>query len=378
VDRRSFRPPLPADGLRHRLARADAVAARPRIARRLIAAIILVAAIVAAIVVLRPSPAPREPHLLVGVADDTLKWTRNPLGVVAWQRALGAQAVRVWVPWHGEARPAGARLDELGRAAAAAQETRVVLAVFGFARDTPTTAPAQRRYCAYARLALAQVPNAAAIVVWNEANSPTYWRGTAAQYEALLARCYDVLHRRGLTVLDSTASAHAPESFLRRVAAAYRASGRTRPLVDAFGHNPYPATSAEAPDTVHHVGFVGEGDYARLARVLRHGFGTPQDVWYLEDGFQSAVPARLARHYDGRENVATIDPALQARRLGAAIRLAACQQRVRAFFNFELVDETRLAGWQSGLLWRGVHRKPAAAAFAAAARQAAAGCPARP
>jgi hypothetical protein len=42
---------------------------------------------------------------------------------------------------------------------------------------------------------------------------------------------------------------------------------------------------------------------------------------------------------------------------------------VRAFFNFELVDETRLAGWQSGLLWRGVHRKPAAAAFAAAPRR---------
>ena len=329
-------------------------------------------------VVLRPSPAPREPHLLVGVADDTLKWTSNPLAVVRWQRALGAQAVRLWVPWHGEARPRGARLDELHRADDATRETRVVLAVSGFARDTPTTPRAQRRFCTYARSALAEVPDASAIVVWNEANSPTYWRGTATQYESLLARCYDVLHRRGLTVLDSTASAHAPEAFLRDVAAAYRASGRVRPLVDAFGHNPYPASSTEAPDAVHGTGFVGEGDYARLARVLRVGFGAPQDVWYLEDGFQSAVPSHLARHYDGRENVATIDPALQAQRLGEAIRLAACQTRVRAFFNFELVDETRLVGWQSGLVWRGVHRKPAAAAFAAAARQAAAGCPARP
>jgi hypothetical protein len=253
-----------------------------------------------------------------------------------------------------------------------------VLAVSGFARDTPTTPRAQGRFCTYARRALAEVPDASAIVVWNEANSPTYWRGTAAQYESLLARCYDVLHRRGLTVLDSTASAHAPDAFLRDVAAAYRASGRVRPLADAFGHNPYPASSTEAPDAVHGTGFVGEGDYARLAQVLRNGFGAPQDVWYLEDGFQSAVPAHLARHYNGRENVATIDPALQAQRLGAAIRLAACQTHVRAFFNFELVDETRLVGWQSGLVWRGVHRKPAAAAFAAAARQAAAGCPARP
>ena len=41
---------------------------------------------------------------------------------------------------------------------------------------------------------------------------------------------------------------------------------------------------------------------------------------------------------------------------------------MKAFFNFELVDETRLAGWQSGLFWRGAERKPAAGAFAAAAR----------
>jgi hypothetical protein len=337
------------------------------------------AAAVVVLVVLRSSPAPsREPHLLVGVADDTLKWTGNPLGIVRWQRALGAQAVRLWVPWHGESRPAGARLDELHRAEEAAQETRVVLAISGFARDTPTTASAQRRFCAYARRALALVPSSSAIVVWNEANAPTFWSGTAAQYEALLARCYDALHHDGLTVLDSTASAHAPEAFLRDVADAYRASGRTRPLVDAFGHNPYPASAAEGPGARHPVGFVGEGDYRRLARVLREGFGTPQDVWYLEDGFQSAVPARLAQHYDGRENVPTVDPELQAERLGEAIRLAACQPRVRAFFNFELVDETRLTGWQSGLVWRGVHRKPAAASFAAAARQAAAGCPSHP
>jgi hypothetical protein len=60
---------------------------------------------------------------------------------------------------------------------------------------------------------------------------------------------------------------------------------------------------------------------------------------------------------------------VQATHLRAAIALAACQPHVRAFFNFELVDETRLAGWQSGLVWRGVHRKPAAAAFASAPRR---------
>ena len=79
------------------------------------------------------------------------------------------------------------------------------------------------------------------------------------------------------------------------------------------------------------------------------------------------MPARLRARYGGRENVPTVAPARQARRLERAILLAACQRRVRAFFNFELVDEKRLEGWQSGLVWRGARAKPAGAAFAAAA-----------
>jgi hypothetical protein len=73
--------------------------------------------------------------------------------------------------------------------------------------------------------------------------------------------------------------------------------------------------------------------------------------------------------------VRTLSPQEQAQRLASAIRLAACQPDVHAFFNFELVDETRLVGWQSGLIWRGVRRKPAAAAFADTAVRVRAHCP---
>src|SRR5215467_2078055 len=92
-----------------------------------VAAAILLAAGGVTTWLLLESSAPER--LIVGVDDDTLKWTANPLGVVAWQRSLGAQAVRVWVPWNGEAAPTGPRLDELSRAEQAAQHTRVVLAV---------------------------------------------------------------------------------------------------------------------------------------------------------------------------------------------------------------------------------------------------------
>jgi hypothetical protein len=273
------------------------------------------------------------------------------------QQALGAHAVRVWVRW-----PGPVSRDELARTALAARHTSVVLAIFGFARDTPRAPGAQRRYCAFAGRVLGLVPRARAVVVWNEANSPTYWSGTPAEYRSLLDRCYPVLHRRGLTVLSSTTSAHAPEAFLRSLG---------RPRVDAFGHNPYPRTPSEPPEARHPVGFLGQGDYARLASIL----GRDTEIWYLEDGFQTHVPAHLRAHYVGRENVLPITPERQARYLERAIRLAACQPSVRAFFNFELVDEDRLDGWQSGLYWRGARPKPAARAFARAAGLTRVPCP---
>jgi hypothetical protein len=42
----------------------------------------------------------------------------------------------------------------------------------------------------------------------------------------------------------------------------------------------------------------------------------------------------------------------QASQIRDALLLARCQPAVGAFFNFELLDEDRLAGWQSGILWR--------------------------
>lgn len=338
-------------------------------------AVVAIAAAVTVVLVTRPAPAPR---LLVGIDDDSVKWLDRPDGPLAHYRRLGVEAVRLWIPWHGEARPRGVTTVYLDRAEALAQRgQRVVLAVFGFARDAPTTTPAQGRYCAFVRRALARVPSVRDVVVWNEANSPTYWPESAgpAVYASLLGRCWDVLHaeRSDVNVLDSTASAHDPAGFLRGLGAAYRASARARPLVDTFGHNPYP---------LGEQGGIGLHDYPDLLATLRLAFeGTPQPlpgdggttVWYLEHGFQTAIPRAKRGFYHGRENVETLAADTQARRVADALLLAACQRGVGAFFNFELVDEDRLRGWQSGLLWRDGTRKPAYAAFRRAAEAVADG-----
>jgi hypothetical protein len=334
-----------------------------------------IAAIVAVLLVTRPAPAPR---LLVGIDDDSVKWVDRPDGPLADYRRLGVRAVRLWIPWHGEARPRGVTTVYLDRAEALARRgVRVVLAVFGFAQDAPTTPETQRRYCAFARRALARVPSARDVVVWNEANSPAYWPSDAgpAAYAALLGRCWDALHaeRGDVNVLDSTASAHDPASFLRGLGAAYRASGRTRPLVDTFGHNPYPLGTRKG---------IGLHDYRELLAMLRLAFadtGQPlpgedgTTVWYLEHGVQTTVPEAKRGFYYGRESVDTLAADEQAREVADALLVAACQPDVGAFFNFELVDEDRLRGWQSGLLWRDGTRKPAYAAFRRAAETVADG-----
>jgi len=339
----------------------------------------------AVLVLLAPAPAASAaPYLRLGFDDDTIKWMVRPNGFVGAQRQLGAPFTRITIPWRrGEAAPRRLARTYLARARAAGNlGQKVVIAVFNNASQAPTDRASRAQYCRYVRAAVAALPSMSAVVIWNEANSPSYWPRSsgAAGYEALLARCYDVLHayRPTVNMIESTAAHYDPARFILDLGAAYRASGRARPIVDTFGHNPYPEYAAEPPSATHpDTGTIGEGDYQTLVDALAQAFdGTGQPVpsllwpriWYLEDGFQTAIPQPLARLYTGHENDPAVLPALgegesQASQLTAAISLAYCQPAVSAFFNFELVDEHRLVGWQSGLMYTNGVWKPSYSAY---------------
>jgi hypothetical protein len=126
---------------------------------------------------------------------------------------------------------------------------------------------------------------------------------------------------------------------------------------------------------------IAEGDYETLMNVLHTAFDdtgqpVPGDrgvtIWYVEDGFQTVPPANKLRYYRGRENDHYALPAVatdgvdQATQLRDAILLAYCQPAVSGFLNFGLLDEDRLGGWQSGLLYRDGTRKPSYDTFKAA------------
>jgi hypothetical protein len=270
---------------------------------------------------------------------------------------------------------------------------RVVLAVYGPADEAPVTDIDRADYCSFVADALRFAPGISDVVIWNEANSPRFWRpqrSAPSAYEALLADCYDELHplRKRLNVISSTAPHDDPASFIAALGAAYRASGRRERIFDSFGHNAYPNRNDESPLAVHSGSrSLDEGDYRALVRRLTAAFGgTAQPVpgeadvriWYLEDGFETAVPQEKRRAYSGREVAGSLVDAApapagagrtlrdQAAQLRDAIELAYCQPAVGAFFNFELVDERRLSGWQSGLVWADGTRKPSFASFKAA------------
>src|SRR5262249_48645689 len=135
--------------------------------------------------------------------------------------------------------------------------------------------------------------------------------------------CWDELHaaRPGVNVIAasaprgndsqrSRAPSISPAAWYRAIGVAYRGSGRKRPILDTVGHNAYPDTSAERPWAPHMSGPTRAGDYGKLMSVLSAAFaGTAQplpgqsgvSIWYMEQGFQSAVPAAELPSYRGRE-----------------------------------------------------------------------------
>jgi hypothetical protein len=354
-----------------------------------------------------------EPGLIVGLADDSLMAT--PVETSSAGRDLGVRAYSLSVPWlRGQVGLTAASAGMIQTAVNAAGGSRIVLWVYGPPYFAPTTADAREQYCTFLRDALTRFPQIRDVVVWNEPNLSAFWTpqfnpdGTSAApaaYVSLLARCWDLLHafRPGVNVIAPATSpwgnddpgassnvSHSPTRFVLELGAAYRTSGRDKPIFDTLGHHPYPASSAERPWRVHTSDqLISIGDLDRLVGAAEQGFGGTRQrapgsglpIWYLETGYQTVPAQAKAALYTGIENwpgslpdVAGGEPAQpppspdslapdQATQLVDSLRLAYCQPHVQAIFNFQLRDEPSLERWQSGLLWADGTRKGSYEAF---------------
>lgn len=363
--------------------------------------VVLLALLAAAIV---PSAA-ASPNLLVGVVDDSLKWSAEPKAASA-MRDLGLRSIKVPLKWHpGQTKLSRTDMTAMGRVVRSTFGMRIVLAVDGKARQAPTQPAQAEQFCAYTRDALVRFRTINDVIIWTEPNSNDFWQpqfnrdgssAAPAAYTALLARCWDVLHalRPGVNVLTNTSprgndnplgvsnAGHSPGAFIRAMGVAYRASGRTRRIFDTVGHHPYPEISPESPFALHpRTGSIGQGDYDKLIAALLEAFGSTDQplpgsdgvsIWYVEDGFQTTIPTSKMALYAGKENSHLVShDFLHREQLLDAVRLAYCQPNVGGFFNFLLADEKNLAGWQSGVLWPDLTRKPAYTSFKAVIKEVA-------
>jgi hypothetical protein len=346
-------------------------------------------------------------------------------------RDLGASAFRITVMWDtGQTQPTDAQVAQLERAIGAASGIRVVLAVYAdTAVEAPQTAAQRNDYCTYVRNVLVRYPSVRDVVIWNEPNAQFFWRpqfnadgssAAPAAYQALVARCWDVLHAsrsdvnviapvlapRGSDNPNATSNvAHSPGNFLRKLGDAYRTSGRTLPLLDTVGHHAYGNDPAERPWR-QHIGSttIAQGDWNKLMQNLSAAFaGTAQpipgecragrcvSIWYMEAGWQTAIDEAKSSAYTGRETQTGVVPDEaggepvspppsaespapdQATQIRDAARLAYCQPYVEAFFNFLLADEPRLEGWQSGPYWADWTAKDSLPAYREVVSEVAAG-----
>jgi hypothetical protein len=338
----------------------------------------------------------------VGATEDD--FLSRPAATVSNARALGLGGFRVTLSWApGQTQMSRGDISDFNDMTAAAGGLRIVVTVYGKATAAPLDSDARDAYCSYVRDLLTRYPAINDVVIWNEPNLGFFWQpqfnadatsAAPAAYEALLARCWDVLHamRPNVNLIMTTSPSgndnpnagsnvsHSPAAFVRKLGAAYHASGRTKPIFDTVGHNPYGYSSAESPWQQHFApSHISEGDLDRLLRALNDGFaGTAQPVpgrcaagqcvsiWYLEAGYQTIPDAAHQTLYTGQENDAQSVAAAptssggptQSTQLAEGIELAYCQPYVGAFFNFLLRDEPSLQRWQSGVLWADGSRKP--------------------
>ena len=321
--------------------------------------------------------------LTVGAVEDAAQFgdaqDQMQLAADSGMRAIALSAV-----WHrGENAVADQQLAGLRRAVAAAgaNDIRPIISIYQLSSDTPLTPADRTDFASFAASLARALPDVHDIVVGNEPNIDLFWRpqfgatgdgddAAASAFETLLAQTYDALKAvdssidvigvglspRGSDTTSPSRETHSPTAFLLDLGRAYRASGRTKPIMDALSLHPYGESPRVPPTFAHpHSSSIGIADYGKLVALLAQAFGgTGQPgrdlpiVWG-EYGVETTIPPAKARLYTGHEVVSTVDEAIQARYYTQAIRLAACQPTVRMLLFFHVVDEPHLEGLQSGL-----------------------------
>jgi hypothetical protein len=353
------------------------------------------------------------PSLRVGAVEDAAIWN-DPGAEMDLAKLAGFDSIRMTAQWTAGTTvlPAG-QVSRLQRAAlfASMRGLNPIVSIYNpGGSSAPSDPGARAQFVEFAKTVVTALPWVTTFIVGNEPNSSVYWQpqfdpaggdAAAKSYEQLLAATYDgikaarptatviggALDPRGSDAPSGGRQSHSPTTFIRDLGLAYRASGRTAPIMDVFDEHVYADTSALPPSMPHAGTTIAEGDYGKLVALLGKAFdGTAQrgsklPIVYGEYGVETTPPADKAHLYTGSETQKTVDEATQARYYAEAFRLALCQPNVIGIMVFHVVDESALGAWQSGPFYADGTPKSSVAAIRTAALAARAGsaatCPDR-
>ena len=335
-----------------------------------------------------PRHADAAPGLLLGAVEDEVRApaVAEAQAKLAQLRVAGFRAVRLTSIWRpGMSAPSAEEMASLSSVAAAGRMlgVRVLVTVTqAGSRTTPLTDEAQSQFASYAA-AIAKSANVHAVIVGNEPNLNLFWLpqfnldGSDAAghaYYTLLAKTYDAVKvestdttvyggavsPRGTDRPEGTRPTHSPTTFIHDLGAAYRESGRTRPIMDAFSIHVYEDNSSTPPTFAHPLTTaIAIADYDKLVGLLRDAFdGTAQagstlPILYGEYGAETQIPASKAALYTGREPDTTkpTTEATQAVFYRQALALSFCQPNVEGVLILHTIDERNLDRWQSGVFY---------------------------
>jgi hypothetical protein len=334
-----------------------------------------------------PTVANAGPGLIVGAVEDDVRASTlvEAEARMATFRLSGFRAVRVTSYWRpGVSRPSNEELRTLRNVSDAAfrNGVRVYVTVMSpGSATTPLTEQARADFASYAAAIVREAPSVEHVIIGNEPNLNRFWlpqfaldgsSAAPAAYLALLAQTYDAIKRvsssvtvyggavspRGSDRPGGTRPTHSPTMFIQAMGAAYRASGRTQPVMGAFAIHVYGDNSSIGPTVAHPLTTsIGVADYDKLVRLLGDAFdGTAQPgselpILYAEYGVESEIPASKASLYTGSEPTTTkpVTEETQAAYYEQALALSFCQPNVIGMLLFLSRDERARPTWQSGI-----------------------------
>src|SRR3954454_5036929 len=333
------------------------------------------------------------PQIAWGAADDASKFADDG-GSWFYEQLNGANLTQNrWTVAFDPANPTAINeLPFLERAAPRAQAAgvRVILVLYSLkgSEHDPLA------FCDWAQTVV-QTANQWGIhdfVVGNEVNTRLYWSPqkddsgkhvAAPAYYQLLARCYDLIHATdsaanvigmGLSPRASTQDSSEPLVFLRDVGKAYRASGRTTPIMDQLSIHPYPNPSnpTEGPDAGYdNPDRFGIANLDRVKQAVYDAFNgtgqptTQSGLTFVVDEVGWQTDTTPYKGYVNPENVNVVTEQTQASYIKMMVtKYFACDPTVVGVQLFLLVDETYRngrdatgkymgGGWQSGLVTAG-------------------------